>query len=140
VAGQSRSEAKRRREAAGTALTQPSEPASSQQVLGDSGLPEGDFDAGSEVAAHPPSNAAGVTCIETKGSTMNLHRGSLALSSCSVCLRVLWGGKWIEAATAIHELRSYERSSPPRLKPALCATCEESLLLRRLQIPDGRAA
>jgi hypothetical protein len=81
-----------------------------------------------------------VTWIETKGSLASLHRRSLGPEQLPVCLRVLWGGKWIEAETIICELRSYERSSPPRLKPALCATCEESLLRRRLQIPGERPA
>ena len=71
---------------------------------------------------------------------MKVQRTSLTLSSCSVCLRVRWAGKWIEAETMIRELRSFERHSPPRFKPALCATCEEELYVRRLQIPDSLAA
>jgi hypothetical protein len=57
----------------------------------------------------------------------------LTLRTCSICLRVLDRGNWIAAETIILERRSYERASPPRLKSALCADCEQSIFERRVQ-------
>jgi hypothetical protein len=71
---------------------------------------------------------------------MNLHRRSLTLHTCSICLRVLHSGNWIDAETIIREQRSFERQSLPRLKPALCEACEESLHRRRVRSPERLAA
>jgi hypothetical protein len=61
------------------------------------------------------------------------RRRSLTLPTCSICLRVLRQGNWVDAETAIVEHRSYERESPPSLKPALCTDCEEAIYHRRYQ-------
>jgi hypothetical protein len=63
---------------------------------------------------------------------MQLRRRSLTLPTCSICLRVLQRGNWIDAETVIVEQRSFERASPPSLQPALCADCEHSIYERRL--------
>jgi hypothetical protein len=68
---------------------------------------------------------------------MNMHR---RLTACSLCLRVMRDGRWVEAQTAIGELRSFEQQEPPRFKPALCPACEASLKARRLQVPESLAA
>jgi hypothetical protein len=41
-------------------------------------------------------------------------------------------GKWLRAEEAIRQLRTFERSSPPRLRAALCPDCEEEIALRRV--------
>ena len=65
--------------------------------------------------------------------------GWLSLSTCSLCLRTLRNGEWIEAETIIRELRSFEHQAPPRLKSAVCDACVESIYLRRAQ-PEALAA
>ena len=65
--------------------------------------------------------------------------GWLSLSTCSLCLRTLRSGEWIEAETIIRELRSFEHQSPPRLRSAVCDACVESIYLRRAQ-PEALAA
>jgi len=70
---------------------------------------------------------------------MHLHRGSLTLRTCAICLRVLRRRTWIAAETIILEQRSFERSSLPRLQPALCAACVESIHQRRVR-PAPRLA
>jgi hypothetical protein len=64
----------------------------------------------------------------------------LRLAACSVCLRVLSGSDWVDAEDAIRKLRSFERDRPPRLSPALCASCVESIRLRRIDAPGPIAA
>ena len=62
------------------------------------------------------------------------------LTACSLCLRVLQDGEWIEAATAIVELRSFEHQAAPQLEPALCAHCAEAIDRRRLSVREPLAA
>jgi hypothetical protein len=57
-----------------------------------------------------------------------------------MCLRVLRGSEWLEAERVIHEIRSYELESPPRLRPALCDACAESIHSRRAQVTEPVAA
>ena len=57
-----------------------------------------------------------------------------------MCLRVLRGSEWIEAERVIHEIRSYELEAPPRLRPALCDACAESIHRRRAEIVEPIAA
>ena len=64
----------------------------------------------------------------------------LTLTACSLCLRVLQDGEWIEAATAIVELRSFEHQAAPQLEPALCAHCAEAIDRRRLSVREPLAA
>jgi hypothetical protein len=52
--------------------------------------------------------------------------------TCSVCLRVELRGRWLDAENAIRELRTYERTAPPRLAAALCPSCEETIAYRRV--------
>jgi hypothetical protein len=70
---------------------------------------------------------------------MNIFR-SLMLPTCSICLRVLDGETWIDPETIIRERRSFERHSPPRLRPALCPACETSIRRRRVQPSDAAVA
>src|SRR6476646_376349 len=62
------------------------------------------------------------------------------LVTCSMCLRVLRGSEWIEAERVIHEIRSYELEAPPRLRPALCDVCAESIHSRRAEMIEPIAA
>ena len=62
------------------------------------------------------------------------------LTACSVCLRVWNGSDWVEAEHAIRELRSYDRSTPPRFRQALCRPCIVSLRARRGERPLPLAA
>jgi len=64
----------------------------------------------------------------------------LSLAACSLCLRVLSGSDWVDAEDVIRRLRSFEQTTPPRLAPALCASCVESIRLRRIDAPGPIAA
>jgi hypothetical protein len=55
------------------------------------------------------------------------------LTTCSLCLRVLRGSEWIEAERVIREICSYELEAPPRLEPAVCELCAESIQSRGAQ-------
>jgi hypothetical protein len=55
------------------------------------------------------------------------------LITCSLCLRVLRGGDWLEAERVIREIRSYELEAPPHLQDAVCDACAESIFSRRAQ-------
>jgi hypothetical protein len=62
------------------------------------------------------------------------------LITCSVCLRVLRSSQWVEPEIVIREIRSFELEAPPRLEPALCTVCAESILSRRSQAQEILAA
>jgi hypothetical protein len=62
------------------------------------------------------------------------------LIACSLCLRVLRGSEWIEAERVIGEIRSYELDALPRLEPAVCDPCAESIFSRRAQVGERIAA
>jgi hypothetical protein len=62
------------------------------------------------------------------------------LIACSVCLRVLRGEEWVEAEHAIRDLRSFALPAPPRLEPALCDHCTESIRRRRSEPSAALAA
>ena len=62
------------------------------------------------------------------------------LITCSLCLRVLRGSEWIEAESVIGEIRSYELETPPRLEPAVCDFCADSILNRRAHLDEPLAA
>jgi hypothetical protein len=68
------------------------------------------------------------------------RRADADLIACSLCLRVRRGSEWIEAEHVIRELRSYELESPPRLRPAVCELCAESILNRRAEAIEAVAA
>jgi hypothetical protein len=68
------------------------------------------------------------------------RRADTNLLTCSLCLRVLRGSEWIEAEHVIRQLRSYELESPPRLRPAVCELCAESILNRRAEAVEAVAA
>jgi hypothetical protein len=55
------------------------------------------------------------------------------LVTCSLCLRVRRGSAWIEPERVIRELRSYELTAPPHLRPAVCEDCAEAIFSRRAQ-------
>jgi hypothetical protein len=62
------------------------------------------------------------------------------LIACSLCLRVLHGSEWIDAEHVIREIRSYELEAPPRLEPAVCDFCADSILSRRAHVGEPLAA
>jgi hypothetical protein len=62
------------------------------------------------------------------------------LVACSVCLRVLRGGDWVEAERAIRDLRSFALPAPPRFESALCDHCTESIDRRRREPKETLAA
>jgi hypothetical protein len=62
------------------------------------------------------------------------------LVTCSVCLRVLRGSQWMEPEAVIREMRSFELEAPPRLEPALCTICADSILSRRSEAQEILAA
>jgi hypothetical protein len=64
----------------------------------------------------------------------------LDLVTCSVCLRVHSGLKWIEAEHFIREIRSYELAAPPRLLSGMCDSCAESIFDRRASVTQPIAA
>jgi hypothetical protein len=55
------------------------------------------------------------------------------VTACSICLRVLHEGEWIEATHAITHLRSFALPVLPRFEPALCTHCVEWIRRRREQ-------
>jgi hypothetical protein len=59
------------------------------------------------------------------------HTHPAGLATCSICLRVLRGSKWIDAVEAIRELRSFDRPQPLRLGHGLCDACTDELAERR---------
>jgi hypothetical protein len=63
-----------------------------------------------------------------------------SLIACSLCLRVRRGSTWLEAEHVIGEIRSYELEVPPRLDPAVCDFCAESILSRRAHLNEPLAA
>jgi hypothetical protein len=62
------------------------------------------------------------------------------LTTCSLCLRVLSKGQWLEAERVIREIRSYELAAPPRLRAAVCENCAESIFSRRAHHEEPVAA
>jgi hypothetical protein len=62
------------------------------------------------------------------------------LITCSLCLRVLHESEWMEAEQVIRAIRSYELEVPPRLQPAVCDHCAESISSRRAQAVERVAA
>jgi hypothetical protein len=55
------------------------------------------------------------------------------LITCSLCLRVLRGGDWVDAESVIREIRSYELEVPPHLHDAVCEACADSIFSRRAE-------
>jgi hypothetical protein len=55
------------------------------------------------------------------------------LITCSLCLRVLRGGDWVDAEHVIREIRSYELEAPPHLHDAVCEACADSIFSRRAE-------
>jgi hypothetical protein len=65
---------------------------------------------------------------------------TVSLTACSVCLGVLRGEGWIAAEELIRELRTFERSTPPRLLPGLCDDCSGAIAERRGDVRHAAAA
>jgi hypothetical protein len=65
---------------------------------------------------------------------------SPSFESCSMCLGVRDGSRWIDAEAAIRSSRSFEHDSAPRLQPGLCDQCADAIALRRAHTPIARAA
>lgn len=69
-----------------------------------------------------------------------LARRANRLVACSVCLRVLEDGAWVEAGHAIRHLRTFEHEHVVRLAGALCDRCEMELRIRRQSAVETLAA
>jgi hypothetical protein len=61
-------------------------------------------------------------------------QGRLSLAACSICLRAEHGSEWIGSSELIRRLRTFEQDVVPRLGPALCDRCSESLRARRQRV------
>jgi hypothetical protein len=72
--------------------------------------------------------------------TTQQTKSQTTLTTCSLCLRVLRGSEWLEAERVIGEIRSYELETPPRLEPAVCDFCADSILNRRAHLDEPLAA
>jgi hypothetical protein len=53
------------------------------------------------------------------------------LPACSICLRVLVAGSWIEADELIRSLRTFESPKAPRFSHGLCDLCANTRRERR---------
>jgi len=53
------------------------------------------------------------------------------LPACSICLRVLVAGSWIEADELIRSLRTFELPKAPRFSNGLCDLCVNARRERR---------
>ena len=63
-------------------------------------------------------------------------RSEFGLVACSRCLRVQNGSGWFEAEVIIRELRSFDRSQAPKLRPGVCDRCKAQIgAARRLHRP-----
>ena len=65
---------------------------------------------------------------------------STGLVTCSLCLRVLLDSEWIDAERVIRAIRTYELGALPRLEPAICDICADSIFSRRVQPVEAIAA
>ena len=65
---------------------------------------------------------------------------SADLTTCSLCLRVRRGSRWLEAEQVIGEIRSYDLPTPPHLHSGVCDSCAESIFARRLELSEPVAA
>jgi hypothetical protein len=74
------------------------------------------------------------------GHALRQTDSPLTLTACSLCLRVLRGSEWLEPEHVISEIRSYELAAPPRLEPAVCDICADSILSRRDRVNEALAA
>jgi hypothetical protein len=54
-------------------------------------------------------------------------RPEFGLVACSRCLRVQNGSGWFEPEVIIRELRSFDRSQAPKLRPGLCDRCRAEI-------------
>jgi hypothetical protein len=61
-------------------------------------------------------------------------QGRLSLAVCSICLRAEHGSQWIGSSELIRRLRTFEHDVVPRLGPALCDRCSESIRVRRHRV------
>jgi hypothetical protein len=61
-------------------------------------------------------------------------QGRLSLAACSICLRAEHGSQWIGSSELIRRLRTFEHDVVPRLGPALCDRCSESIRVRRQRV------
>ena len=77
---------------------------------------------------------------QERGLRFRLARRANRLIACSVCLRVLDDGAWVEADQAIRHLRTFERDHVVRLGGALCDRCEMELRIRRQSAVETLAA
>jgi hypothetical protein len=89
---------------------------------------------------HAPQ-AKGPPMLSPSGNSA-ARRGdaALALTACSVCLRVWQGSDWVDPETVIRQLRSFDVVTAPRLNPGLCDRCARSLRERRARPAELLAA
>jgi hypothetical protein len=64
-------------------------------------------------------------------------RPPLEFVACSVCLRVLWKGEWLDTEAAIRRFRTFEDPRVVNLGDGICDRCRDELRLRRE--PDAEA-
>jgi hypothetical protein len=62
------------------------------------------------------------------------EQARLSLSVCSICLSAVHGSQWIGSSELIRSLRTFEHDVVPRLGPALCDRCSESIRVRRQRV------
>jgi hypothetical protein len=65
--------------------------------------------------------------------------GRLSLAACSICLRAEHDSQWIGSSELIRRLRTFEHDLVPRLRPALCDRCAESIRVRRQRVDGARS-
>jgi hypothetical protein len=58
------------------------------------------------------------------------------LPTCSICLRVRYQDRWVEAESVIQLVRSFDSPIPPRLLPAICDRCTAAIADRRGREPQ----
>lgn len=63
-------------------------------------------------------------------------RPEFGMVACSRCLRIRNGSSWFEPELIIRELRSFDRSQAPKLRPGVCDRCRAQIdAARRLHRP-----
>jgi len=76
----------------------------------------------------------------SRSATRRRTHRQAELVACSLCLRVLRSAGWVEARDLIRGLRTFEHEAVPRLRPALCDHCEQTLRARRGRLQEQLAA
>lgn len=59
------------------------------------------------------------------------RRTARMLTACAWCERIRLDGRWVDAARAIAQLRTYEWERPPQFTHGICEACFEEVERRR---------